>query len=86
MGRRRRKKIIKIPKPKIPEVFVCPLCGSRSLTVKLDKKNSMAEVRCGSCGLHWSTKVEGYEEKIDVYHKFFDAFVEGKLEESMYAG
>lgn len=79
VGRRRKKKIIKIPKPKIPNVFICPICGSKSLTVKIDKKHKKAVVQCGSCGTTWETEIRGYEEKIDIYHKFFDEFSEGRI-------
>lgn len=79
MGRRRKKKVIKIVKPKIPEVFTCPICGSKSLTVKVDKKKQKGKVVCGSCGVTWETDIQGYEEKIDLYHMFFDKFSEGEI-------
>ena len=79
MGRRRRKKVIKIVKPKIPDVFTCPICGSKSLNVTIEKKEKIGRVICGSCGVSWSTELSGFEERIDVYHKFFDAFSEGNI-------
>ena len=77
MGRRRKKKVIKIYKPKIPKVFTCPICGSRSLNIEIDRKHSIATAKCGICGLEWSTNVKQYEEKIDIYHKLFDEVIEG---------
>jgi len=79
MGRRRRKKVIKIVKPKIPDVFTCPICGAKSLNVTIKKKEKIGVVICGSCGVNWSTELSGFEERIDIYHKFFDAFSEGKI-------
>ncbi len=79
MGRRRKKKVIKIVKPKIPEVFVCPICGSKSLTVKIDRKKLKGKVMCASCNVSWETDIQGYEEKIDLYHMFFDKFSEGEI-------
>jgi transcription elongation factor Elf1 len=79
MGRRRKKKVIKIYKPKIPEVFTCPVCGSKSLNVKIDRKKNVGHVICGSCNVTWETTLQGYEEKVDVFHMFFDAFSEGKI-------
>lgn len=79
MGRRRRKKVIKIIKPKIPDVFTCPICGSKSLNITIEKKEKIGRVICGSCKVSWSTELSGFEERIDVYHKFFDAFSEGKI-------
>ncbi len=79
MGRRRKKKVIKIIKPKIPDVFTCPICGDKSLNVTINKKENLGKVVCGSCGVTWTTELHGFEERIDVYHKFFDAFSEGKI-------
>lgn len=79
MGRRRRKKIVKIYKPKIPEIFTCPACGSKSLNITIDKKGSFAYVKCANCDLKWETNVKSYEEKIDVYHRMFDEYID-KLE------
>jgi len=79
MGRRRRKKIVKIIKPKIPDVFICPNCGLKSLNIKIEKKKKYATVFCGSCRIEWEMELAGYEEKIDIYHMFFDAFSEGKI-------
>lgn len=71
--------MIKIVKPKIPEVFVCPICGSKSLTVKIDRKKLKGKVMCASCNVSWETDIQGYEEKIDLYHMFFDKFSEGEI-------
>lgn len=79
VGRRRKKKVIKIYKPKIPTVFICPICGNKSLNIKIQRKKKMGAVFCGSCNVKWEANLQGFEEKIDIYHKFFDAFSEGKL-------
>ncbi len=75
MGRRRRKKIIKPYKPKIPKVFTCPVCGATALNITIDKKKKEAIAKCASCDLEWVTKVKEYEEKIDVYHRLFDEYI-----------
>jgi len=77
LGRRRRKKIIKIYKPKIPKVFTCPVCGSVALNITIDKKSRVASVVCGVCGLKWNTNVKPFEDKIDIYHRLFDEVIEG---------
>jgi len=78
VGRRRKKKVIKIYKPKIPKVFICPVCGSQSLNIEIDRKHGVAIAKCGICGLEWSTIVKQYEEKIDIYHRLFDEVIEGE--------
>jgi len=76
MGRRRRKKIIKPYKPKIPKVFTCPVCGSTALNIIIDKKSKEAKAICVACGLEWKTHVKEHEEKIDVYHRLFDEYID----------
>ncbi len=76
MGRRRRKKIVKIYRPKIPKIFTCPVCGSKSLNIIVDKKKMTAKARCPNCGLEWETNIKSYEEKIDIYHRLFDEYID----------
>jgi len=76
LGRRRRKKVIKIYKPKIPKVFVCPICGNTSLDIRIDRKKGVGYAKCAICGLEWETNVKPYEEKIDIYHRLFDEVIE----------
>jgi len=76
VGRRRRKKVIKVYKPKIPKIFTCPICGSKSLNITIDRKISEAYAKCANCGLNWRTNVKSYEEKIDVYHRLFDEYID----------
>ena len=76
MGRRSRKKVVKVYKPKILKIFTCPVCGSKSLNILIDKKNLKARARCPTCGLDWETNVKSYEEKIDIYHRLFDEYID----------
>jgi len=80
MGRRRRKKEIKIVKKRIPRFFSCPNCGAESVFVKIDKRTRESTVSCGSCGLAWVTRAKDYEEAVDVYSRFVDAFLNGEIE------
>jgi transcription elongation factor Elf1 len=86
---RRRKKYRKIPlrpRPVMPTIYECPNCGSRMLSVTLDKKSRneqgliKAVVRCGSCGLYAEMWVPEIYQLVDVYSKFLDGFLEGKVE------
>jgi len=76
VGRRRRKKIVKVYKPKIPKIFTCPVCGSKSLNITINRKDGNAYVKCANCKLEWSTNVKSYEETIDIYHKLFDEYID----------
>ena len=79
MGRRRRRKEIKIVKKKIPKYFNCPSCGVESVTVKIDRNKGTSNVTCGSCGLSWNTFIKDYEESVDVYSRFVDAYLSGEI-------
>ncbi len=89
MGRRRRKyrkpQLLRPPR-RLPTVFECPNCGSRMLTVDINKKardesgNVLATIRCGKCGLYAEMHVPEIYHPVDVYSKFLDAFIEGKAE------
>lgn len=79
MGRRRKRKVVKIIKPTVPKVFTCPCCGNRSLAIKIDRKSHTGSVKCGVCGVTWKTETSDLDEKIDVYHRFFDVYLSGQL-------
>lgn len=79
MGRRRRKREIRIVKPKIPKFFSCPNCGAESVSVNIDKPSRKVTVSCGVCGVIWRTEAKEYEEPVDVYSRFVDAFLNGEI-------
>ncbi len=86
MGRRRKKykKVVRKVR-RIPSVFQCPNCGSRSLTIEFNKEfdeegRKIAVIRCGTCGLRAEMHVPEIYETVDVYGKFIDRFTEGTIE------
>ncbi len=85
MGRRRKKykKIVRKVR-RIPSVFQCPHCGSRSLTIEFQKQGEdgpkIAIIRCGTCGLQARMEVPSIYETVDVYAKFIDMYTEGTIE------
>ncbi len=85
MGRRRKKykKVVKRMK-KIPDIFQCPHCSMRTLTIKFSKSPipgyKIAKITCGSCGLYAEMQVPELYEAVDVYAKFIDKFESGEIE------
>ncbi|MBS7658749.1 MAG: hypothetical protein QW476_02660 [Candidatus Bathyarchaeia archaeon] len=73
MGRRKRR-VVKIVKKKLPNVFECPKCGEISVKISLSKSSGTATIQCGSCGLKETIEILSNFEAIDAYCKFVDTF------------
>ncbi len=79
MGRRRRTKVVKVMPRKLPDVFVCPKCGSTAVKVAIDKSKQTAHVRCSVCSLHGDLPTAPTTQPVDIYCQFSDMFYERKL-------
>ena len=71
MGRRRRR-VVKVVKKKLPTVFVCPSCGEEA--VKIIKEATRSIVHCGACGLKDELEAASSAQPVDIYCKFTDKF------------
>jgi transcription elongation factor Elf1 len=66
MGRR-RKKVVHIPKKRLPKFFSCPKCGKETVGVEIFREKSHAVAGCSSCGLKEEFQVKPAQGEIDVY-------------------
>lgn len=75
MGRRRRK-VIKLPKKKLPRVFLCPMCNQQSIRVEIVDEGGerKAMIRCGNlnCGYVKEVTVKPYFKEVDAYCQLID--------------
>jgi transcription elongation factor Elf1 len=73
LGRRRRR-VIRIVKKKLPTVFTCPRCGEEAVRVTIDKQTGNATVLCALCQLKDEFPAHPAAQPIDVYSYFTDRF------------
>jgi len=73
LGRRRRR-VVKVVKKKLPSVFTCPQCGEEAIRVKLPQGAGPAIVQCGSCGLKREFESTPSSQIVDIYCMFTDSF------------
>ena len=79
MGRRKTKKIVTRPKPKIPNIFTCPSCGKKAVKVEISKAEKTASVKCGNCKMELTIPAHDLMEPVDAYGEFVDAFNRGEI-------
>ena len=66
MGRK-RKRVVHIPKKRLPKFFSCPKCGKETVVVKISKESAHAIAGCSSCGLNEEFSVKPAQTAVDVY-------------------
>jgi transcription elongation factor Elf1 len=67
MGRR-RKKVVHIPKKKLPKFFSCPKCGKETVRVEVYREEGGRSIaQCSSCGLKEEFTIRPAQGEVDVY-------------------
>jgi transcription elongation factor Elf1 len=73
LGRRRRR-VVRIVKKKLPTVFTCPRCGEEAVRVTIDKQTGHTTVLCALCQLKDEFPAHPAAQMIDLYSYFTDRF------------
>ena len=71
MGRRRRK-VIRLPKKRLPRFFSCPTCGKEAVKVEIFRDKGRAVVNCGSCNSDGEFRVVPAQNEVDINCTFVD--------------
>ncbi|MCW3997759.1 MAG: hypothetical protein NWF10_04245 [Candidatus Bathyarchaeota archaeon] len=66
MGRK-RKRIVHIPKKRLPKLFSCPKCGKETVGVKISRETKRAMAGCSSCGLNADFPIKPAQTEVDIY-------------------
>jgi transcription elongation factor Elf1 len=81
MGRRRRK-VVRVVKRRLPKIFTCPNCGEDAVRVELHRSSRRAVVQCSACHLAGEFEVSPANQIVDIYCKFNDDFHSGRIKPS----
>jgi transcription elongation factor Elf1 len=73
MGRKRQK-VVKIIKKKLPDQYLCPKCGMNTVGIILHPKEGFARIICSNCGLKEQFPIPENVDPVDAYCIFVDQF------------
>ncbi len=71
---RRRRRVVKVVKKKLPSVFTCPRCSEEAVRVTMPRGDGLASVQCAACGLKDEFEAPSPIQMVDVYCKFTDKY------------
>ena len=71
---RRRRRVVKVVKKKLPSVFTCPRCSEEAVRVTMPRGDGLANVQCAACGLKDEFEAPSPIQMVDVYCKFTDKY------------
>ena len=71
--KKQRKKIYKIPEPKLEKIFNCPECGRKKVVeVHFNKRDNKGYLRCRACGEEYESKLKRASDPIDIYYNWIN--------------
>jgi len=85
LGRRRRK-VVKIVRRKLPEFYLCPRCGKNTVKVTMKPKLGQVTVVCSSCSLNTVFQDQPQMEPVDAYCRFVDSYYGAEFKEEAAVG
>jgi transcription elongation factor Elf1 len=85
MGRR-RKKVVRYIKRRLPDLYLCPKCGKNTVKSTINRKTNRAVVICSSCGLKERFECNPNSAEVDAYCEFVDAYFTGGAAEEATVG
>lgn len=73
MGRKRQK-VVKYIRRRLPIQFLCPNCGKNTVSIVLKKNEGIGRIICASCGLKDQFPVPENTAPVDAYCIFVDSY------------
>ena len=73
MGRKRQK-VVKIIKRRLPDQYLCPNCGMNTITVILKQDERVGRIICARCELRGQFPIPENTEPVDAYCIFVDNY------------
>jgi len=73
MGRKRQK-VVKIIKKKLPDQYLCPNCGMNTVGIVLHPDEGLARIICSNCSLKQQFPVPENTGPVDAYCIFVDKY------------
>jgi transcription elongation factor Elf1 len=73
MGRK-RKKVVKSVRRKLPSQYLCPNCGKNAISISLHKEENFSRIICANCSLREQFPTPPLIDPIDAYCLFVDKY------------